>query len=133
MAQGKQGRPTKFGDDMLEKAYDYLENHIAYGDPVPNIAGLADELGICEKTCYNWAEKHPSFLQSLDRLKTKQHRKLLSGGLLNELNATIVKLGLTNNHGYADKIQSDHTSNGQTVEAISWSVVRPDETELQSS
>lgn len=124
MAQSKGGRPTKFGDDMLEKAYDYLENHVTYGDPVPNIAGLADELGICEKTCYNWAEKHPSFLQSLDRLKTKQHRKLLSGGLLNELNATIVKLGLTNNHGYRERTEVDNKSTDgsmtpiQTIERI---------------
>jgi len=124
MAQSN-GRPTKFNDDMLAKAYDYLENYQSVGDMVPSIAGLADELGICEKTCYNWAEKFPSFLQSLERIKTKQHRRLLNGGLANELNPTIVKLGLTTNHGYTDKSATDLTSQGDKIESMAWEVITP--------
>ena len=129
MAQSN-GRPTKFNDDMLAKAYDYLDNYQAVGDMVPSIAGLADELGICEKTCYNWAEKFPSFLQSLERIKTKQHRRLLNGGLANELNPTIVKLGLTTNHGYTDKSATDLTSQGDKIESMAWEVITPNAPEV---
>ena len=129
MAQSN-GRPTKFNDDMLAKAYDYLENYQSVGDMVPSIAGLADELGICEKTCYNWAEKFPSFLQSLERIKTKQHRRLLNGGLANELNPTIVKLGLTTNHGYTDKSATDLTSQGDKIESMAWEVITPNASEV---
>lgn len=117
------GRPSKYNDEMLDKAYGYLDNYMAVGDLVPSIAGLADELGICEKTCYNWAEKFPEFLQSLERIKTRQHRRLLNGGLANELNPTIVKLGLTTNHGYSDKSATDVTTQGKPVESIGWTVV----------
>jgi hypothetical protein len=115
---------------MLAKAYDYLDNYQAVGDMVPSIAGLADELGICEKTCYNWAEKFPSFLQSLERIKTKQHRRLLNGGLANELNPTIVKLGLTTNHGYTDKSATDLTSQGDKIESMAWEVITPNASEV---
>lgn len=117
------GRPTKYNDEMLEQAYSYLDNYLACGDLVPSIAGLADELGICEKTCYNWAEKHPEFLQSLERIKTRQHRRLLNGGLANEFNPAIVRLGLSTNHGYTDKSATDVTSQGQAVQSMTWNVV----------
>ena len=129
MAQ--RGRPTKYNDSMLDRAYDYLDNYMACGDVVPSIAGLADELGICEKTCYNWAEKFPEFLQSLERVKTRQHRRLLNGGLNNEFNSTIVKLGLTTNHGYSDKSATDLTTQGEPVTGVTWEVIKsPHETSV---
>ena len=128
MAQGK-GRPTKYSDEIQATADHYAQNFAEYGDPVPSVAGLADALDVSRRTIYTWSEKHEQFLHTLDRIENRQHKFLVSGGLTNEFNAGITKLML-HNHGYSDKMATDLTSNGQTVESMDWNVVRPDASEV---
>lgn len=128
MAQGK-GRPTKYSDEVQETADHYAQNFVEYGDPVPSVAGLADALDVARRTIYGWSEKHERFLHTLERIENRQHKFLVSGGLTNEFNAGITKLML-HNHGYSDKMATDLTSNGQTVESMDWNVVRPDASEV---
>lgn len=105
------GRPVEYNDAILAKAKDYLINHESEGDLVPSIAGLADNLKKHRDTLYDWAKKYPEFSDTLDEIETKQHRKLLSGGLKGDMNATIVKLML-HNHGYSDKSDNTHSGPG---------------------
>jgi len=108
------GRPTKFSDEVLEKAEDYLKNYRELGDMIPSVVGLADELCVSVKTLYNWSEKHPQFLHMLERINSRQHRVLLSGGLSGEMNSNITKLVLAK-HDYSDKTQTDVTSGGESI------------------
>jgi len=128
MAQGS-GRPTKYCDEIQETADHYAQNFAEYGDPVPSVAGLADAIDVSRRTIYTWSEKHDQFLHTLERIENRQHKFLVSGGLTNEFNAGITKLML-HNHGYSDKMATDLTSNGQTVESMDWNVVRPDAPEV---
>jgi hypothetical protein len=96
-------RPTKYNDDMQAKADAYVDGgFIESGDVVPSRAGLALELNLSRETLSNWADAHPQFLGTLDRLSWLQERISLNGGLKGDLNSTIVKLLLAN-HGYSDK------------------------------
>lgn len=108
------GRPTKYSDEVLEGAKDYLKNFRELGDMIPSVVGLADELCVTPKTLYNWSEKHPDFLHMLERINSKQHRTLLSGGLSGEMNSNITKLVLAK-HDYSDKTQTDVTSGGESI------------------
>lgn len=104
MAGGQNGRPTKYSAEMLKKAQFYIKNYADYGDAIPNVAGLAIELGVAKSTVYLWAtnEKNAAFSDALEMVATNQERKLLTGGLTGSMNPTITKVILTN-HGYSDK------------------------------
>lgn len=54
------GRPTPYKEDFGEKAYDILSKGLS-------MAGVAKELGVTRKTVYNWMEKYPEFLYSIER------------------------------------------------------------------
>lgn len=92
------GRPTKFNDEMLEKAKQYLVDY----DVIPSIAGLAVYLGLARETIYDWSRKFPDFSDIIRILLSKQEQVLIQKGLSSEFNSTITKVILTK-HGYSDK------------------------------
>ncbi len=96
------GRPTDYDDQVIPKLLWYLDNHIECDDIVPSAAGFAVYMGVSRATVYNWADKHPEFLDTLGLLNSQQEKACVSNGLTNEWNSTIVKLLLAN-HGYHDK------------------------------
>jgi hypothetical protein len=103
------GRPTKYSEDMQAQADAYVDGgYESCNDAVPSTSGMAFELGVSRQTLYDWADKHSAFLDTLDRCSQIQERRALSGGLRNEMNASIVKLLLAN-HGYSDKQQHEHS------------------------
>lgn len=108
------GRPTKYSEEILTKSEDYIANHLKYGDPVPTIEGLACELDLSRPTLYDWGNKHPDFSYILEKLMSKQGRKLLAGGLTGEFNAPFAKMMATK-HGYSDRIEQDHSSSDGTM------------------
>jgi len=112
-------RPSKYNPEMQAKADDYAMNFMAYGDPVPTTAGLADALDLSRATMYNWGDEYPEFLDTLERIERRQHKFLVAGGLTNEFNSAITKLML-HNHGYSDKSATDVTTQGDKVESIAW-------------
>jgi hypothetical protein len=102
---------TRFKAKMINDAREYIANHMALGDPVPTVAGLACVLGVTRKTIYEWA-KDPSkkgVSDILEELAQTQERELVKNGLLNAFNAPITKMMLTK-HGYSDRIEQDNTS-----------------------
>ena len=123
------GRPSKYTPELLEKARDYIENHVQYGDVVPSHAGLATEIDITRKTLYEWSHdpEKADFSDILDQCNRKQERMLLSGALVGDMNANIAKLML-GKHGYSEKHQNELTgADGgaiKTESKVEW-VVQP--------
>lgn len=101
-------RPTKYTEEIQEKADRYVYEHDKFDDPVPSMEGLAFALGIHRSTLYDWANsgKKPEFSDTLERIQLQQARLLISKGLKNEFNTTIVKL-MMSNHGYSEKTQQE--------------------------
>lgn len=102
------GRPTKYNEQILEKAQEYLVNYKEYDDSVPSAVGLACALDISRSTLYAWAEEHDEFSYILSKVNETQERKLLTGGLEGDFNSNIVKLML-GKHGYSDKHDIDQS------------------------
>lgn len=102
------GRPTKYTDEILQSAREYLDGgYAAQGDAVPQIAGLACHLQISRETVRDWAshEDKAEFSGIVDELMAAQERGLVNGGLRGDYNATMAKLALSK-HGYTDKVEN---------------------------
>ena len=121
------GRPTTYSDEVLDITNDYIKNHVAKGDTVPTIEGLAVELDTGKQTLYQWAviPKNKEFKYALAVLKAKQGRLLLQMGLAGESQPTITKLMLMSNHGYHEKIMEDVTSAGERIDGFNY--IKPSE------
>lgn len=107
------GRPSIYTEELQAKADEYVDSAYAHEEPVPTLAGLADYIDVHRDTIYDWDddEKKPDFSYTLEKIRRKQERMLLAGGLRGDLNPTITKLGLAANHGYHDK--KDVENSGQ--------------------
>ncbi|AKA61226.1 hypothetical protein [Pseudoalteromonas phage H103] len=118
------GRPTKYNEEALNTAEDYIVNFSDYGDAIPSVVGLAVALETHRDTIYAWAKEEgkEAFSDIVKRLSTNQERKLLNGGLDNSFNPTIAKL-LLGKHGYSDKQETDITSGGEKLTAPTYTVV----------
>ncbi len=117
-------RPTKYSEEMVETAEDYIVNFSGYGDAIPSVVGLAVALETHRDTIYAWAKEEGKevFSDIVKRLSTNQERKLLNGGLDNSFNPTIAKL-LLGKHGYSDKQETDITSGGEKLQHPGYTIV----------
>lgn len=125
-------RPIEYSEDYIQKVDEYLavcqdeyaEFHKTRGDKsdsydrlvkvkLPTIEGFALYIDVSVKSLYNWADNNPAFLQALERIKTVQKERLLSGGLSGDYNPMIAKLVLSSNHGMREK--TDVTSDGKQL------------------
>jgi hypothetical protein len=123
------GRPSKYSDELCRKARLYVKGGYAEaGDVVPQIAGLACELGIRRETIYAWVQEpdKEEFSNIVAECLSAQERKLFNGSLSGDLNPAISKLMLTK-HGYSERIQQEvsgadggpiKTDNKWTVEFV---------------
>jgi hypothetical protein len=98
------GAPTKYDQEVIDKAEDYLENFHMHDQVVPTVAGLSLHIGMSRRSVYGWADQEdkPEFLHILNRLMAKQELLLVNKGLSGEFNSNIDKMMLTK-HGYSDK------------------------------
>jgi hypothetical protein len=111
------GRPTLKTDDLVSKAYQYVNE---CPDIVPSVVGLCVHIGVAKTTIYRWIEEDClEFKDILGAISELQELKLITGGLSSEFNSTITKMMMTK-HGYSDKLETDVTSNGKTLN--NWSV-----------
>lgn len=91
------GRPPIYGEEALDKAWDYLVNHrTKWGDNIPDVTGMAKRIGVVRETIHAWGrdEKKPEFSHILAMLRNEQENRLLQAGAINEGSASIIKLRL---------------------------------------
>lgn len=127
-------RPTKYKEEYIAAVDAYLAQHVdtpyqvvkyksktgeSYDHKLavklPTKEGFALYLGVDSDTINNWATQHNEFFVALRKIHAEQHTRLLNKGLSGEYNSTIAKLILSSNHGYAEKKNIDHTTNGQPI------------------
>lgn len=120
------GRPTKYKDEYVEMVDKYLATT---GLEQMNLATKEDFallIGVDEDTLNNWANAHdykqelihPEFFGALRKLMLTQRRQLINIGIFGgkEINATIIKLMLQNNHGMKER--QDVTTDGDKIQVI---------------
>lgn len=129
------GRPTKYGDEMLQRTKEYIasceeehevryrpklgdkgeilnEPYIHYNPKIPTIEGLAYELKVNKTTIYEWENAFEIFSNVIDELRNKQASQLVNKGLSGQYNSTIAKVLLTK-HGYREG--ADLTTNDRDL------------------
>jgi len=108
-------RPTKWSEEIEERATRYIIDYQIYGDMIPSIEGMAEHLELHRDTLYEWAkDKDKGFSDILGRCMQVQAKTLVNNGLNNTFNSAITKLVL-GKHGYHDKMEQDITSSDGTM------------------
>lgn len=119
----KEGRPTKYNDEILVKTQEYIDScedeqfdyHKTAGEKsdsyeyrikvhLPTIEGLALHLKVNKDTIQEWKKIHDEFSVLIEDLLHKQARMLVEKGLSGDYNPTIAKVLLTK-HGYREGIE----------------------------
>lgn len=105
--KNKGGRPTDYGQEILDKTKYYLENYLLVGDVIPSVAGLSHYIKIARSTIYDWAgqENKKEFSDMLDEILSDQERTLINKGLKGDFSPVIAKL-MMGKHGYSDKLEA---------------------------
>ncbi len=120
----KGGRPTSYDQDIIDKAYDYLENYeTEYDDRVPMVVGLCKAINRARSTVYKWADEEgkEEFSDILCQIEEMQHLGLVNKGLAGEFNPAITKMMLTK-HGYSDKQDTTVSAPGSGPVENKWVV-----------
>lgn len=109
------GRPTKYDPILVDKAKNYLSMCGREQTKLPTKQGLALFLGVDDETLNEWAKEHKEFSATLKELMLTQAEQLINDGIYGgkEVNSTIVKLLLQNNHGMKERV--DQTTNDKSL------------------
>lgn len=109
----KIGRPTKYTEELLEKAREYVYSYEEHGHAFPSDIGLSVVLDIHSSTLYEWAkdDSKTEFSEILDKINKHQQLVAWNKGLNGDYNANLVKL-LLGKHGYSDKAQQEISGPG---------------------
>ena len=107
------GRPTKYREEFIEEVDKYLETTGREQTCLPTRQGFALHIGVDEDTLNNWANKkdekgkriNKEFFGALKKLMSTQAVQLINDGIYGgkEVNSTIIKLLLQNNHGMKER------------------------------
>lgn len=116
------GRPSKYDPSFVEEVENYLdktEKKIG----LPTKQGFALHIGVDDDTLDNWANQkdkdgkllRPEFFGALKKLMQRQAVQLIDHGIYGgkDVNSTIVKLLLQNNHGMKER--TDTTTNDKDI------------------
>lgn len=110
------GRPTTYNEEVIAKAYDYIENCT---DVVHSVVGLCIHMGRAKGLVYEWI-KDPEKAELNDIVKVVnelQERKLINGSLSNTMNAQVAKMMLSR-HGHIEKKEVDNTSSDGSMSNV---------------
>jgi len=109
------GRPSKYDPIYIEKVDEYLAMTGREQTHMPKIVSFALMLGVSKDTLYEWAKVHPGFSDALAKIMAAQEQALIDDGIYGgkEVNSTIVKLLLQNNHGMRER--TDVTTNDKDL------------------
>ena len=113
------GRPTKYNPSFIAEVDDYLQTTGREQTKLPTKQGFALQIGVDDDTLVEWGKIYPEFSAALKKLMQVQAEQLINDGIYGgkEVNATIVKLLLQNNHGMKDK--TDHTTKDKPMPLLS--------------
>lgn len=127
------GRPTKYDPSFIDEVDNYLATTGKEQTTLPTKQGFALHIGVDDDTLDNWANarypvdhdvielrgelKRPEFFGALKKLMQTQATQLINDGIYGgkEVNATIIKLLLQNNHNMREKVDTDITTGGQPL------------------
>lgn len=119
----KRGRPTKYEPRFIEEVDVYIASKGRENTSLPTKEGFALHIGVDDDTLDNWANKkdddgklvNPEFFGALKKLMQTQKVQLIDDGIYGgkEVNSTIVKLLLQNNHGMKER--TDTTTNDKDI------------------
>ena len=122
------GRPSKYTEEVLEKARAYAKNHLVDGsnDVIPSIEGLSIYLGISRETVRDWAKQpeKAAFSAIVEEMMAKQARALFNGALRGELREKTSSMMLSK-HGYSEKQEVDLSSSDGTMRPTVIELVAP--------
>lgn len=109
------GRPTKYTPEMVQEVDKYLEFATRDNMHLPKIESLAIRLDVDKTTLYEWGKLYPEFSHALAKVMAYQAERLQDDGIYGgkEVNPTIVKLLLQNNHGMRER--TDLTTNDKDL------------------
>ena len=114
----KVGRPTKYKPEFCQEADEYLKTVGKEQMHLPKIESFAIRLGVSKDSLYEWAKLYPEFSDSLKKILLAQAQQLIDDGIYGgkEVNATIVKLLLQNNHGMRER--TDLTTDDKEIKGV---------------
>ena len=103
------GRPTLYSPALVGKVDEYLSTTGKEQMHLPKIVSFARYINVTKETLYQWAKIYPDFSDALAKIMKAQEEQLIDDGIYGgkEVNATIVKLLLMNNHGMREKTDTD--------------------------
>jgi hypothetical protein len=106
----KGGRPCRYSIEDIEKFADEFKNwlnnptHVWFKD-------FCLDKDIDPDLMAEWAKENEKFNGVYKLAKHRQESRLINGGLLNMYNSSIVKLVLSNAHGWTDKQETKVSGN----------------------
>jgi hypothetical protein len=104
------GRPTKYDPIFIQKVDEYLQTTGKEQMHLPKMESFALYINVNGDTLVEWGKIYPEFSAALKKLMARQKEQLIDDGIYGgkEVNSTIVKLILQNNHGMKER--TDTTS-----------------------
>lgn len=102
---GEGGRPYRFTDEEIEA---FADEFLLWLDHEDNfwIKDFTLEKNINPDYMIDWCERSERFRRAYLIGKSKQESKTYKGGLVGKFNSNIVKLALTNHHGWVEKTEN---------------------------
>lgn len=120
----KRGRPTKYDPSFCGKVDEYLKTATRENMHLPKIESFAIMLDVSKDSLYEWAKLYPDFSDALGRIMKAQAERLIDDGIYGgkEVNSTIVKLLLQNNHGMRERTDTQLSGvNGEPIAIMAYS------------
>ena len=102
---GEGGRPLIFDDVTIEKLAEELDIWIK-DESNYWIKDFCLNKGLRTQLMSEWASKSKRFSESLERAKQIQESRIFKGAMSGMFNPTMSKFGLSNCHGWSDKIET---------------------------
>jgi len=114
----KVGRPTKYDPRFVEEVDGYLATTGKEQTTLPTLQGFALYIDCSLDAIEDWKKAYPEFSGALETLKNRQAEQLINDGIYGgkEVNSTIVKLLLQNNHGMRER--TDVTSDEKEIKGV---------------
>jgi len=107
------GRPSKYEPRFIDEVDKYLATTGKENQHLPKLESFATWIDVSVDALADWEKLHPEFSGALEKIKRLQKEQLIDDGIYGgkEVNATIVKLLLQNNHGMREKVDNNLSGN----------------------